>query len=314
MNFTAPMPLADALRIAAERELLPTSMGSGELRDTFAPAIRRQSLFSARTANAAYLQKVKDLVASYTAGEIDRPQARLILRQMLDELGYTPEGGFEKAETEIPPAEEGSLQDLRSEPRLDLILKTNARMALNRGYVEQWADEDQRFAFPAWELVRIYPREVPRGMKRTKAGLVDDPGQDWPSRWQDAGGRFSLDGRMIARVDDPIWTTLGDSRLFDDGLDNPYPPFAFNSGYGLRAVDRREAIAAGVIREGDTPGAPDGAASPEIAPAPKAEKLGSRFDKDILEQLRASLDRDLKDWDSGATLHRELERAAGGAR
>ena len=317
MVFDAPFDFAEAVRIAQERDVLPTSAGSAEIRKTFASAVRRQSIFSARTNSATYLQKVKTITEEYAAGRMDLGKARLLLRATLKELGYDPKTGFQD-QTDIPPAEAGSLQDLSSETRLDLVIRTNARMALNRGYIEAWQDEDQRHAYPAWELVRIYNREVPRGQRKTKAGLVDDPGNDWPSRWEDAGGRFTNDGRMIARVDDPVWSLLGSSLIFDDGLDNPYPPFAFNSGFGLRAVDRREAIAAGVIAGDDVVGEPDGvtmpATKPTIGKAPKPEKLATRFDVDILKQLRASLDKSLAGWDSGATLAAELKTARGGAK
>ncbi|MDP2227282.1 MAG: hypothetical protein Q8J78_07365, partial [Moraxellaceae bacterium] len=70
--------------------------------------------------------------------------------------------------------------------------------------------------------------------------------RDWAARWQKAGGEF-FDGRMVALKNDPIWSRLGDSSLFPDGLDNPYPPFAFNSGMGVRDVDRDEAEQLGLI-------------------------------------------------------------------
>ena len=52
---------------------------------------------------------------------------------------------------------------------------------------------------------------------------------------------------MIALKNDPIWERLGDPKTFDDALGNPYPPFAFNSGYDVRDVSRKEAERLGVI-------------------------------------------------------------------
>jgi len=45
---------------------------------------------------------------------------------------------------------------------------------------------------------------------------------------------------MIALKDDDVWDQLGSSDFFPDGLDNPYPPFAFNSGMDVRDVIRSE--------------------------------------------------------------------------
>ena len=42
---------------------------------------------------------------------------------------------------------------------------------------------------------------------------------------------------MIAKKDSPIWQELGSE---DDGLGNPYPPFAFGSGMGWEIVSQSE--------------------------------------------------------------------------
>jgi hypothetical protein len=74
-------------------------------------------------------------------------------------------------------------------------------------------------AFPAQELVRVAYRIQPR---------------DWETRWGDAGGEFH-EGRMVALKTDDIWTRI--SRF-----GTPWPPFDFNSGMGLKEIDREEAI------------------------------------------------------------------------
>lgn len=58
---------------------------------------------------------------------------------------------------------------------------------------------------------------------------------------------------MIALKDDAVWQSLGSSGLFDDGLDAPHPPFAFQSGMGWRAVPREECMALGLITGDDIP-------------------------------------------------------------
>jgi len=71
-----------------------------------------------------------------------------------------------------------------------------------------------------------------------------------------AGGSLSEGGRMVARMDDDVWDKLGDRSIFADGLGNPYPPFAFNSGMGVKAVSRDEAMKLDVI-DRDTQVEPD---------------------------------------------------------
>ena len=62
---------------------------------------------------------------------------------------------------------------------------------------------------------------------------------------------------MIALKNDPIWDRLGSRELFDAGLGNPWPPFAFNSGMNVRDVSRARAVEIGLL------GANDPAPQPE---------------------------------------------------
>ncbi len=101
--------------------------------------------------------------------------------------------------------------------------------------------------FPAQELFRAEGRKIPR---------------DWMQRWRLAGGQtgdaigtgwtITADERLIALKNHPIWALLGSSKLFQDGLDQPWPPFAFNSGMWVRDVDRDTAESIGLIQPGQT--------------------------------------------------------------
>ena len=107
--------------------------------------------------------------------------------------------------------------------------------------------------YPALEHARRYERDVPRGFRLGKGGaLLAEPDQDWPSRWEAAGGTLTDDGRMVALKSDPIWQALGDGEGgYDDTLGNDFPPFAFNSGYGVYEIQRDEAIELGLMNEDD---------------------------------------------------------------
>jgi hypothetical protein len=102
--------------------------------------------------------------------------------------------------------------------------------------------------YPALELKRLFQRDVPRGEKLVKGALVDDEENSWPSRWEAAGGTFVDGDRMIALKSSGIWQALGDGvGGYTDTLGNPYPPFAFNSGFTTVEISRKEAEALGVI-------------------------------------------------------------------
>lgn len=223
----------EALERAADRVILPTALRSPELREEFAAAVRGRAVFSARTTNGVYLQALRTAIERLLEGGFgnDKAMIRLELKSLLQRLGYTPELGFPGDQAlGIPPAEPGELTDLSSDKRINLILDT--QFSLMEGWAQQQRGEERADAFPAWELVRMEPRRVPRGSTNYSVG--------WVARWRTVGGPLRPGMRLMAPKGHPIWTALGDSAQFRDALDVTHPPFAFNSGMGWREVTRDE--------------------------------------------------------------------------
>jgi len=218
MIFTAPVPFKEAVQSRTVRELLPTEFRTNLL-DTIPAELRERAFFSAGVTNAEFLQKASDQIdrmltgAKAGDGGIDRATARLELKQLLASMEYKPAEG-----------EAGTLTDLSSDDRLNLILDTNLQMAQGYGQWMQGQDPAVLDQWPAQELIRVIDSKVPR---------------DWAQRWTDAGGQF-FGGRMIALKNDAIWVEI--SRF---GL--PYAPFDFNSGMDVADVDRDDAISLGLI-------------------------------------------------------------------
>jgi hypothetical protein len=248
--------MTTAEQIAAIRALLPTTLGSAELRDAIAADIRARSVFSARTGSAVYLSQVAEIVRQIAAGDMDLATGRVTLMQTLDALGYTPEEGFpEVPEGEVPPALAGTLQDLRSARRIDLLLDTQVELVRGRGQQIRGSTPDALYSHPAWELVRLIPRDVPRNWGGMHDGTPPRHMKaiDPRPRWTIAGGQPTSTGRLIALKGDPIWGELGSSGNFDDALDVDFPPFAFNSGMRWLPVRRGEVTALGITGpEGET--------------------------------------------------------------
>lgn len=228
--LSAPIPFQAALDHLRSRALLPVSEDTGAadlLR--VAPELRARAVFSARTRHVEHLaaiQGVTDrLLDSASRDPLDRvsiPEARQLLRASLERLGYAPEQ---------VGAAPGTLRDLASTRRLNLIINQNLASARGYGQVAQGRSQGALLAFPAQELVRAEARRTPRG--------------DWPRRFVEAGGRLYA-GRMIALKDDPVWAELS---VFGQ----PWPPFDYGSGMGLRDISRREALRLGVLQPGQTP-------------------------------------------------------------
>lgn len=226
----ATTPFREAIGYLARKKLLPTALSSRELMGIDA-GIRERALFSAKTIYAEYLSDIYDQVASIVAGGLDQATARLTLKQALDRVGYVPEAG--KA---------GTIEDLGSKRRLDLVIRTNTEMAQGFGTMAQGNDPEVLDQWPAQELFRAVEKKEPR---------------EWLARWRGAGGKvypgkapgYSIgagfsEGRLIARKDDPVWVGISAFGL-------PYPPFDFGSGMEVRDISRREAVELGVIQGGD---------------------------------------------------------------
>jgi hypothetical protein len=221
MIFTRPLPFEEAIESRRAKAMLPTALSSRAL-DALAPELREQAFFSARTNSLQHLSRIDGILGKMIdptgkrGDSWDASRARMAIRESLQQIGYNP------ADINAVP---GSLKDLGSERRINLILDTNVKMARGYGNWAQGQDPAVLDEWPGSELVR-------------HEGRVNER-PDWPRRFVAAGGRL-YGGRMIALKDSPVWTRL--SRF---GL--PYPPFDYNSGMGLDDVDRDECIALGLI-------------------------------------------------------------------
>lgn len=175
------------------------------------------------------LQKI---VQDVFAGKINDITARCNLRTAIIATGYHPKTA--QVETQSP-------EDLLCEARLNLVIKTNVEMAQGERQFIQQNDPAVLEAFPALELTRFENRKIPR---------------DWESRWRiaaraandsQAARVLESHGRMVALKDSTIWDMLGNSSLFPDGLDKPYPPFAFDSGIWTQDVSYDDTEMLGLV-------------------------------------------------------------------
>lgn len=212
--FSRPVQFAEAAQSRAVRNILPTTLSSAQLEEIDAEILER-ALFSARIHNAEVLQSLSDILDRYLAGDINLATATLELKNSMRANGIWAE-----------PGKEGTLQDPQSFERLNLIIRMNASFAANYG---NWIHDQNPVIldeWPAQELFRAFQRKVPR---------------DWDSRWaQAAADTGTKTAGFVALRNTPIWSAI--SRF---GV--PYPPYDFNSGMRTRLVDRKRAMALGLI-------------------------------------------------------------------
>lgn len=257
------MDPAELIRIKA---LLPTDLGSDEVREQVAADILRRSIFSARMEDLRHLAVIRDVCADVVAGAINQATARERLLGSLSRMGHSP-------------LDDGGISNPASLRRLDLIVDTQRQMAASVANMAAETPETLE-EWPAVELTRFVGRGAPR--------------PDWHERWRAAGDAVGWQGaakdaggfpdwRMVALKGSPIWQALGDGAGgYRDTLGNPYPPFAYGSGLAWADVSRAEAIDLGLV--------PDDAkaATPPLSPseadmADAASRLG--FDVDVFSDL-----------------------------
>lgn len=218
-------PLEEAARRISDKTPVGSVLRSAEWQGV-PLALRERGFFSATIESMRFLsdarQGVLDVLTfareSAPGGSalIDRSSLIAKLREVAKREGIP-----------VDPNKAGGLQDITSRARLALIIDTQLAQAREFARWKAEQDPDILDAWPAQELVRIEARAIPRR---------------WFERWAAAGGKFYA-GRMIAAKGDPIWSAI--SRF-----GTPWPPFDFNSGMGVRDIDRDEAEQLGVIAPG----------------------------------------------------------------
>lgn len=223
----------EAMQRLQAQSLLPTTAGTYGI-DMLPADIKEKSFLSARVTDADFLQQARTLISravsggtrdadgNYVAGSsVNLATFRLEMKNYLQSISYQPN-----------PGEEGTLKDLSSDKRLEVLFRTNDEMAKGYGAYLQQQNPDSLDAYPAQELFRLEERKERR---------------PWGKRWNDAIQELGVDNTsaipvddffaddgMFALVNDPIWTAI--SRF-----GNPYPPYDFGSGMWVRDVSRLQA-------------------------------------------------------------------------
>lgn len=231
MIFDEPTTFEAALEHQLAKQVLPTAASSAEIA-ALPAAIRERAFFSARTTHAGYLTDAHDLITRLISPELAAPgqslsipEVRTRLKEHLASIGYQPD-----------PRKRGTIQDLSSDRRINLIIDTQTKMS--RGY-GQWLQGQSPAVLDQWPAQELY---------RLEARIHE---RDWNDRWVRAGGHLAA-GRMVALKSSPIWLAIS-------AFGNPYPPYDFRSGMDIMDVDRDDAVSLGLVGPTDT-----------VAPHPRA--------------------------------------------
>lgn len=227
----------DALPFVAARKDIAALLDSAAWRDV-PYALRDRAFFSARVADLQTLTEMRT-----------RIEAALDWTPGGEEGGPVMDGGrFEKEMRRIlinggvrtaSQEELGTVRDIMSTPRLQLIFKTQTEMARGWSALKTGMDPDILSAVPAYEFVRVLTRKNPR------------PSSFWQSRWRQAvaiaRGVGCLESAMVGLKTSPVWQALGNLGPFG----NPFDPFDYGTGMGREDRDRDYCEAVGLLKAGE---------------------------------------------------------------
>lgn len=198
--------------------------------------LRDRAFFSSQVTQAKILYAMRHNVAELVKGGKSESEVRRDLREYLASIGYDADENLKPDEK----SRRGTIKDLMTKARLDVMMKTNADQA--RGYAShiRATTAGAILAFPAYELVRVERRKLQR---------------NWDERWKSAAEEVGWEGvarngAKIALKTSPIWMRL--SRF-----GNPFPPFDFNSGMGVRDVKKSVCREIGLLGEDEQPKIPE---------------------------------------------------------
>lgn len=251
MVFDEPIEFREAVRQLAKKKVMPTSLTSAQLAQ-INRAILRNSVTSAQTTIEGLLDRYKSGIDSI----INPEQAVRIGEEGTTTEGFNPatlrifiKDYLRSISYQAPAGKEGTLEDLSSNARIDLVVKTGVQTQLGAGrFIQQNADADVVDLWPALEFVRFEDRKEPRDW--------DGPNGLWldacrRAEDEDAIRVYGETGRMCALKSSDVWDELGDPDYVDGGMGNPYPPFAFGSGMWTEEMSRDEAEEVGLLDKGE---------------------------------------------------------------
>jgi len=214
------------------KETFVDSEGWGEVQ----AGLRDRAFFSSQVTQTKILYEMRRNVAELVSSNKSPSEVRRDIRSYLESIGYDPDENLKPDEK----SRVGTIKDLRTKSRIDVMMKTNADQA--KGYASHLraTTSGAILAFPAYELVRVQRRKAQR---------------DWDKLWDDAARKVGWEGvarngEKIALKTSPVWVAL--SRF-----GNPYPPFDFNSGMGVRDVKKSKCREIGLLGEDEQPQIPD---------------------------------------------------------
>lgn len=237
--FDRPIPFKEAIEFILNKDFIPTDEWDAELWRGEEEDVTLRAFWSSRVESARFLDRMQAFLFDTLAGTTEKvvgPDGveRIALRggdrgTFVRRMRETMiKEGMVTNEEEFFGVDNNDITDIRSERRLRLIYDTNIRQAYGYGQWKQGQHPAILRRFPAQKFVREREVEVPR------------------ERHEQHEGDIRL------KSDTEYWADYqNDPEIGGFGV--PWPPFGFNSGMGVRDVNKEDAEAEGLDTSGTKP-------------------------------------------------------------
>ena len=228
--FTRAKPFAEALSLINGKTPITSELGSAGWA-MLPRALRQRAFWSATVNDAHFIGDLHDALKDFLAGARETivkddgtTVTKLKVGGRADFVNQMRASGLARG---FAPADEdkGTIKDLTSEKRLNLIFDVNSQAAYGYGDWLQGMSPAVLNAYPAWEFIREEDRKVPRMIHVEHTGTI----------------------RL--KTDVNFWVAMNNPRI--GGFSVPWGPWGFRSGMATRDVSRRDAESRGLIKKGE---------------------------------------------------------------
>lgn len=238
MQFTQPIPYREAIERLGSRTVVAAGLDSQDWAFRVPTELRDRAFFSSRIESARFLQDTKTLLGDWLAGAretITLPNGetttRLTVASRAEFVQEARRFAVANGLGPLDPRDAGTIKDITSQKRLNLIYDIQTQAAHDYGYWKQGLDPAVLNEFPAARFIREREVKQKRIIHAQNEGVV----------------------RLKSDVD--YWVAMNSPSFGGFGV--PYGPWGFSSGMGVEDVDRDEAERLGLLQPGEAVESPE---------------------------------------------------------
>ncbi len=195
-------------------------------------ALRERAFFSSQIENVNFLRDMRGFLDDFLTQAretITLPNGKTVTKLKVgsraDFVKLAREAAQRYGVGPVDPEDKGTIKDIQSEQRLNLIFDVNVEGAQQYSSWLQGMDPDALNEFPAWEFIRVQDVKTPRVPHQLN------------------------EGRIELKTNLPFWLSMNSPDFGGFGV--PWGPWGFNSGMGTEDIDRDRAEEMGLIKPGE---------------------------------------------------------------